>query len=187
METSSAGWSDRERGGRRHGSPSAPAPCPRPPARVCPCGLVRAAAHAASRPPARLNRARRRPRLAGSSSDCTGRPRVGRTTRSRPREREPLGGIPHRPLTPPPVQKPWIPRCRAARSWGPRAAHLWESRPPALWDSAARTPTAPRCTAVKGLWSLQASAANCPRQLPSSSSSTWPPGDPETRSNKLHF
>lgn len=44
-----------------------------PPARVCPCGLVRAAAHAASRPPARLNRARRRPRLAGSSSDCTRR------------------------------------------------------------------------------------------------------------------
>lgn len=57
--------------------PSAPAPCPRPrvPVRARTCRG--ACSQRASRPPARLNRARRRPRLLGSAFDCTGRLSVG--------------------------------------------------------------------------------------------------------------
>lgn len=57
--------------------PSAPAPCPRPrvPLRARTCRG--ACSQPAGRPPARLNRARRRPRLLGSAFHCTGRLRVG--------------------------------------------------------------------------------------------------------------
>lgn len=164
VETSLAGWSGREQGGRGLGSPRRRRPAP---ARVCPCGLVRAAAHAAgrqpARPPAPLNRARGRPRLLGSASDCTGRTRVGRDPARQAEGNASLSagtltGLSCRlPKAEPLGSLLWSFSTAGRlppRGAEHRAAHLWESRPLALWDSAARSPTASRARS-----SLELSAA----------------------------
>lgn len=100
------------------------------------------------------------------------------------------------PTALPVMQNPWVPCCGPAEPRVPfPGGELGTARLPPVGVAAAGAlglcgalrPGAERCMAVKGLWSPPASAANCPRQLPFSSSPAWPPGDPETRSDKLHF
>lgn len=79
-------WGGRAGSGAVAGSGPLGAGALPPPAYASAGSYVPRRMQPAARPPARLNRARRRPRLLGTAFDCSGRSPVRRTLHDRPRE-----------------------------------------------------------------------------------------------------